>query len=629
MAIPTQRENEIQLVQEAQKRGMTPDKIKEVVVAYRAQGGSKSATPAPVAPAQSFSKQNDAKHPILAAGGQAITALGKAIATPFTRTAGTIVGAAIGLGSKPEDEQAIQKMGMFQPYDTKREAVGGALQIGATLLPGAREVKGALAAATAAKVPQAVSQATVGGATGLGYGAGSGLEKSGRERSSVLQTVGDVSMSGTVGGATGLTVGAATGNATDWWNKPRAVPQATMEKMVAPKNDAQILQPKKPDITDITADKVEKFKEFIKAAPDRIAINAKETSENAAFLAKQPPEVRRAITNGVTTRDARVTANLDEPTKKVARQMIEQADLIARGDDGVLPADIAGKQLQKRIELAESVRQDVGERLGESVKGLKGEIVSSRTNVLKEMQKVPGLNGVSINNKGNLNFKGTAMSSSARESERKAINALWNDMRGRDAFNLHQLRQEIFDILGGRTKAANPPTEIEEKALEAIRKGIANSLDDISTQYKTINKEYVKIIEPIKGLRRFYRGLENASGDILDETSGDLMSRFSGKSKSGKQLLMYLGQIDDELTKRGIKPDVDLRKLNDFHDILQNYYLETVKPGGLAGQASLGFKKGLLGHLNDVAGKGVSVVSESMSQTDAVKRAALKSLLGL
>lgn len=59
--MPTQRELEIQLVQSAQQRGMTPDKIKEAVQAYRAQAGvAPSAPPVPTTapvPQKSFGRK--------------------------------------------------------------------------------------------------------------------------------------------------------------------------------------------------------------------------------------------------------------------------------------------------------------------------------------------------------------------------------------------------------------------------------------------------------------------------------------------------------------------------------------------------------------------------------------------
>ena len=108
------------------------------------------------------------------AGANALPGLAKGLAKPFTRTAATIVGGAEALGGNAptEEDTANLKGTMFEPYGTKREAVGGALQIGATLLPGSAEAK-ALAAGTT--LGAAVKGgAAVGAGTGATYGAGAG-----------------------------------------------------------------------------------------------------------------------------------------------------------------------------------------------------------------------------------------------------------------------------------------------------------------------------------------------------------------------------------------------------------------------------------------------------------------------
>lgn len=76
--------------------------------------------------------------------GKAAGGLAKDLATPFTRTAGTLVSGAESLAGKAPTQEETDKMGMFKPYDTAGQALGGAAQIGLTAAPDTAEAKGLL-----------------------------------------------------------------------------------------------------------------------------------------------------------------------------------------------------------------------------------------------------------------------------------------------------------------------------------------------------------------------------------------------------------------------------------------------------------------------------------------------------
>ena len=600
--------------------------------------------------------------PVLKWGGNVVSGAAKALATPFTRTAGTIVAGGAALGGNAPTQEETDAMGMFKPYGTPMEAAGGAMQAGAEVVAAPIMAMGAALGA-----PAAVTGMTALGTAGLFHGLGKGLETSGAQKKDVLGTVKEVSTQGAIEGALGELSGYGTGLFTDWWKGPRTAPPvkagAVDEGPIPPGHDdyspitdkgakadalaydkqLEAMKGAKPPtapvdakvppsvesynagLGDIAKNKLQAAEETLKAVPGRIQTNAKAAAEETALMARQTPVVREAVTNGVSLKDAKITEGLDEPTKGVARKMVDSADLIAQGEETATPNAIAGGEVQKRIGMAESIRKEVGTKLGEIAQDIKGEVVNVKAKVLQRLQEVRGLEGLRIDNTGALDFSKTDLTLSAQEAERNAINGYFQDLSGRDAYGLHTFRQAIFDFLGGRKKVLQAPTDMEESAMDAMRKGAADAIETVSPEYKDLNQAYALIMEPLKNLRKLYRGLEGASDDILDEASGNFMQRLTGASKGSMELMKNLDLLDTRLTEFGVPPDTNLLQLQKFNDILKTYYTETVAPGSFAGGIATGVRKGLGGVLD----AGVKLATGSMSQTDAVRRAAIKALLGL
>lgn len=362
---------------------------------------------------------------------------------------------------------------------------------------------------------------------------------------------------------------------------------------------------------------------FIKNAPERLDIAANAIKKDAAALAVEKPAVQRAAESGFSVKEASTIANASPREKFVMRQMNQQAKKVTAGESAKSSADVAGSYLQNRIGEADTVRKQIGQQLGESVKGLKGEVVTSRLKVLDRLRGVQGLEGLTIDNKGNLNFSKTTLSTALTQADRNQINSIWKSIKGRDAYRLHQLRQEIFEVLGGRQKAAVPLTATQEQGFEAIRQGLADAIGEISPQYKALNQKYAQIANPIKNLRKFYRGLENAGGDILDERSGVLLRRLTGNSPSAQNLKQAISEIDAILKANGKASPIDLQKLQDFQNILEREYEDTIKATGLAGQVSLGANKGVMGLLD----RGANMIGSKLGSTPELRRKILDELL--
>lgn len=368
---------------------------------------------------------------------------------------------------------------------------------------------------------------------------------------------------------------------------------------------------------------VQKVASVAGQVPERVATAAETAKVASQALEEAAPSVRKAVTAGYDLPTAAKVAEATDPEKTVFREMKRAADTIAGGAEAKSPADIAGHYLQERISSADSVRKIVGKELGKTVEGLRGEVVPARQNTLARLQEALG-EKLRINNNGSLNFRGTTLSSSENAAARKRISAIWNDVKGRSAFELHQLRQELFESQGGRAKALVKTSSTEDAAVEAIRLGLADSLETISPAYKALNKEYAQIAEPLKKLRQFYRGIENASADILDERSGALLRRLTSNAPSGQNLKAALEEIDKILSSVGKPSQVNLTKLQDFQNLIDELYPEVVKKTGFAGQTALGIKMSKGG----ITERAIDLVEKMTDATPEFKRKILDELLG-
>lgn len=376
-------------------------------------------------------------------------------------------------------------------------------------------------------------------------------------------------------------------------------------------------------LTSVLRRKGEQAVEFAKQAPERIRVAGEAAERVSRELGESAPLVARATSAGFSTRDAKRVLQAPTEQKSVFRDMKRQADLMSDGKPTKPPEDVAGSYLTNIIQKADDHRKEVGKRLGETVKDFKGEVVAAKHSALARLRKVPGLEDIKINNKGNLDFSGTTLSSSLTKADRRKINEAFRSIGGRDAYGLHQYRQELFEVLGGRKKAKVELTATQENAYEAIRKGLADSLEELSDDYKLINQEYAQVTQPLKNLRKFYRGLEDAGEDILDERSAILMRRLTGRAPSGQNIKLLTQELNEILAQNGIMERIDLQSLQDFQNMLDELYPENIAKTGFAGQTSLGITTSKRGIIEGAIG----AVTEPLQSTPEFRRQILDELL--
>lgn len=388
-------------------------------------------------------------------------------------------------------------------------------------------------------------------------------------------------------------------------------------KKIAPVGSA--LKTTKDFITSKAAD----ISEAAKGAKERLPINIAEKKAQEAVLKSLPENGQKAARGGVLPRDIQVVVGAKPMEKNIFRKMVNAAKSYELDRSAPDPAQFVGKQLRSRFEKLDKARQKVGEKLGDFASKITTEELPTRLSVLGRLQEVPGLKGLKINNKGMLDFSETSMSGALTAPARKTINNAFKDVKGRSGTQIHKLRQELFEVLGGKKRANVVLNDTEEQALEAIRQGLADVLEKASPNYKKFNAEYAQIATPIKEMRKYFKNIAGADDDILDMKASILARRLSSNAASTPEIKGMIRAIEKELKKRGFKSGVDIERLQDFYNAVSRYY-DVTKDTSLAGQISLG--------AGDMSASGLTMralqeATKEMGVTPATMKKAFEGLL--
>lgn len=369
--------------------------------------------------------------------------------------------------------------------------------------------------------------------------------------------------------------------------------------------------------------------ESARRIPSNIATNvaAKQATEKAI---KELPSVvaQNAARDGVKLADVKavVTHATDPANKQAVKELATAARDFASGASNVDPIEVVGRPIVTKLKQLESAGQSVGKKIGKVAENLgsvsKEEAAPAVTNSLRS---VKGLEGLKVNKNGVLNFAETTLASDANKSARKEIQALFDRaIKSGSGVNKNRLRQEIFELLGGKKSSLQNLTETQEKALEAIRKGLGDILDTKNPAYKTLNQQYAKIQNPLKEMRKLMkstRGLGEADDDILDMSAGLLARRLTSNASSNPQIRNILRTMD-RLVVKGGKSEAKTEALQDLYNVLNKYYDIS---GGTTFQS--GVKEGVANISGGITENVIKAGRKLAGETEAVRQKAIENLI--
>lgn len=377
---------------------------------------------------------------------------------------------------------------------------------------------------------------------------------------------------------------------------------------------------------EIVADVGERAGRALKEVPGKAKINLAETAAEQKAFKALPEPAKKAVSGGILARDAEIILKATPKEKSIYRKMVDRAKKFAENRNAPDPAEIAGNEFRKRIDAVEKIRKQAGKEMGEAAAKLSSvQVKNVNESVVVRLKKVIGLEDIELNEKGVLDFSDTTLSGSGNKAARKSIQKSFDDLQGKSPSGLHRFRQELFESLGGKKKGGVVLVETEERAINAMRQGMADSLDAASEGYKAANKKFAQIADSTNKANKFFKNLTGADDDILDMSASVLARRLTGRAVSGPQIKQLIRDLEEIAQKEGVKFDVSVVDTQNFYNAISRYY-DITADTSFAGQVGLGTGRlppGKKAGLLQLVGK----AAEFAQVTPATQQKAIEELL--
>lgn len=305
----------------------------------------------------------------------------------------------------------------------------------------------------------------------------------------------------------------------------------------------------------------------------------------------------------------------------LAKELFTTVKDFAAGKTKTDPIEVVGRPIVQRLQTLDKAAEKVGQELGNVAKTL-GTVTTKElvTPVFNALKQTPGLSGLKVNNKGILDFSQTTLATAQSKAARAYIQRSFTDaIKPGTGQSKHLIRQEFFNILGGKKKSLANLTDTEDKAINAIRSGLSEVLETKSPRYKVLSNQYRRIITPLQDMRKLMKTMPDVAEDILDMKAGLLARRLTSAAKSNPEIRALLRQLDEALGTKG-DTTVNVEALQDLYNILDKYYDISPKTG---------FKSQVKGAINEATGLFDFVkktVTNVAGESDVVRQKAIETV---
>ena len=214
------------------------------------------------------------------------------------------------------------------------------------------------------------------------------------------------------------------------------------------------------------------------------------------------------------------------------------------------------------------------------------------------------------------------MATELSKADRAAIEKIYQiSIKSGTGKSKHLLRQELFEILGGKKRSLSNLTDTQEKAFQAVRKGLSDVLESKNASYKTLSNDYRKVMQPLQDIRGYMKKVVGAEEDIQNMSAGLLARRITSAAKSNPEIRAVLNKMDIA-TKIPGKTRVSIESLQDFYNILEKYY-DIAPKTGFQAQVRQGVERAVGGPVKFLGEQAKSYLGE----TPAVRQKALEKIL--
>ena len=383
-----------------------------------------------------------------------------------------------------------------------------------------------------------------------------------------------------------------------------------------------------------------------KRIPSRVQTNLATKQAVQEGINRLPSKVaRQAAQDGIEVGDVKFIYNIPKTQKAPLKKLAKIVKDFSEGKTKTNPIEAVGKPIISRIEQLESAKVKIGKKLGEVSKNL-GDVTTEELelSLFENLKKVPGLSGLKIHTPESLatsglsdaelalahitsrgkilDFSDTVLASPLSKSEQKAIQNIFSEaVKSGTGKSKHLLRQELFEILGGKKKALTNLTDTQERAFNAVRKSLSDVLESKNSQYKALSNQYRKIAQPLQDIRGYMKKVVGADEDILDMYDGLLARRLTSAAKSNPEIKAVLNAMDKATAVAG-KTRLSVETLQDFYNILEKYY-DIAPKTGFQSQVRQGVEKAIGGPVSFVGEQ----VKGFLGETSAVRQKALEKVL--
>jgi hypothetical protein len=362
-----------------------------------------------------------------------------------------------------------------------------------------------------------------------------------------------------------------------------------------------------------------------KTLPQKARVNVAQAKATEETIKSLPKVGQTAVRSGVELSDVKALYKMSKT--QAAQKIVKVVQDFASGKSKVNPFEVVGKPITQGLKMAQTKATSIGQKIGKVADTLpKVTTKQIAPKVINNLKKVNGLEGIKIGKNGMIDFNDTVLATAGTAADRTAIQKIFIDaIKSGTGKSKHLLRQELREILGGKKAGGIQLTGTQESAFEAIRKGLADTLDDLNPTYKSLSMEYAKAMNPISKLQKLLK-TAGVDEDLLNMKAGLLARRLTSFSKSNPEIRQILRDLDNVIATKG-KTLLKTEQLQDFYNILDKYY-DIAGRTGFQGQTAAGVSKALEGAglsktVNMVEGQ----IGKVFGETEIVKQKALEEIL--
>lgn len=526
-------------------------------------------------------------------------------------------------------------LGDLAPITTLKDSIGTGLQIGSSIVGGgaAKNIAGAgLKTAIKQSVKEGVK---FGASTGALYETGRALS----EDKNALETLQSFIVGGTLGGGFGAgagvalpLAGAAIRGAGSTVQKTFRAGQDIAEGAVDRVRNIRNPIPgsgREPGVISGITENVRNTVSKAKGSLERSKINVQAQREAREAFESLAPDSQNAIRKGLLPRDVELIKTGNAAEKQVYKKIVDAAEAYSSNRATTnRPSAILGEEFSKRIQGLSRALDTATDQLDDAVRDL-GDVRLQRSEtvntVLERLGNTSGLKGLNINEKGVLDFTNTQLSGTNSAAARKELQKIFDDVvqRADDPQKLHLYRKELFEDLGGKKSSGIKLTGTEEKAVNAMRQGMADAIETVAPKYKEANTRVAKLLDTKKEISKKFGEVAEGGEDIFNVKTSILLRRLTSNAKTGQDMAELIRILEGTLGEYGIRFDTDLVRIQEFLNLLDRYY-DIAPDTSLLGITRADAPKSK----SELLQKIFDIVGENFRASDETAKQAIQDLLG-